>query len=95
MTDDPGPSVLAAVVALADALGPVPPPCFTNADLWFATNHQPAIRACAEECHAVPECAAYADVVGADAGVWAGVERSRKRRGPAWTAPLLTDAEAS
>jgi hypothetical protein len=91
VTDDLDPSVLAAVVALADALGSAPPPCFTNADLWFATNLAPAIRACLEDCHAVPECAAYAEAVGADSGVWAGVERTRKRRGPAWTAVPLRE----
>jgi hypothetical protein len=89
VTDDLDPSVLAAVVALADALDGRRPPCSTDPEAWYAANLAPAIEACWHGCRGMTECGHLADVLDEKHGVWGGVERTRKRRGPAWTAPDL------
>ena len=78
MIDDLDPVVLSALETLADALGEVPPPCWSDPDAWFE-DPTTAARLCLGGCHALPECDAYAAVVRPQWGVWAGVNRVRRR----------------
>lgn len=77
---DLDPVVTAAIETLASAIGAVPPPCWSDPDAWYDNDPEPAIEACRTRCHARAECHTYADAVGADCGVWAGVERTRTRK---------------
>ena len=70
-----------ATAALVDALGDRPPPCWSDPDGWF-TDTRTAARACRDDCHALPECGDYADAVDPRYGVWAGVDRERRKPAP-------------
>lgn len=66
--------------ALAQALGGRPPPCWSAPDLWHDGDPEPAMRACVDLCHALPECAAYATTIRPQHGVWGGVDHQRHGR---------------
>lgn len=79
--------------ALAAALDGSPPPCASDPESWYAPSVRHAIETCWNECRGMAECGRLADALDEQHGVWGGQERTRKRRGPAWTAPDLTDQE--
>jgi len=72
------PPLRTAIVALADALGDTAPPCWTEGDTWF-NDPATAVALCLDDCHALPECSVYADLLNPRFGVWAGVDRDRRR----------------
>lgn len=65
--------------ALAAALGGIQPPCRNDPDVWFE-DVPTAIRRCLTECHALPQCHAYALTQRPQHGVWAGVDHERTHR---------------
>ena len=71
------PAVAAAYADLADALGTDAPPCWADPDAWYAKDTAPAIRACEQDCHALPECGRLADLLDQPSGVWAGIDREQ------------------
>jgi hypothetical protein len=65
--------------ALAEALGGIPAPCqMRDADDWSQQPHL-AAAAC-QGCHGLPECDALAVALGDVEGVWAGRDRSARRK---------------
>ncbi len=70
------------LLALASALGTIPPPCrAVDPEQWYAPDPRPAIRLC-QDCHAKAECLTYARACGERFGVWGGrdMERRQQRR---------------
>ena len=65
--------------ALALALGSVQPPCRTDPDRWF-DDTAAAARRCLDDCHAQPQCHAYALTVRPQHGVWAGTDYEHTHR---------------
>lgn len=65
------------LLALADALAGIAPPCFVDPETWFE-DRTTAARLCRERCHALSECAAYAATIAPSYGVWAGVDYDRR-----------------
>ena len=65
--------------ALARALVSVQPPCRTDPDAWF-DDTAAAARRCLDDCHALPECAAYTATQRPQHGVWAGTDYEQRGR---------------
>jgi hypothetical protein len=66
------------LLALADALAGIAPPCFKDPDAWFE-DRQTAAHLCLD-CHALDECRTYAASVKPSHGVWAGRDHETKQR---------------
>lgn len=67
------------LLALVSALGGQPPPCVAEPEQWYAVDPAPAIERC-RQCHAEPECAAYAVALGERWGVWGAIDRERRQQ---------------
>lgn len=68
--------------ALERLLAGSEPPCATEPEAWYPTTPEgveQATDACMG-CPALFACAAYADALAADLGVWGGTDRTVKRR---------------
>jgi len=76
------PDTAAAWVELLEATAEHAPPCANDPEAWFADA--PDLKAYAERactgCHAIGVCATYATAAGERHGVWAGVDRTQRRR---------------
>ena len=76
------PDTAAAWWRLVQVVTDQPPPCARHPEMWFSVDAdatEAAVRACTG-CHAIDLCGTYAAAAGERHGVWAGVDRTRRRR---------------
>lgn len=60
----------------------IEPPCAANPERWFGEREErrEAATICRASCPVLDECAALADAIDPEHGVWAGHDRTKENR---------------